>query len=175
MRRKKTRWEEKIYPREVSLYIHNYTKYFTVGLPWQWKICLHCRRPRFNPWVRKIPWRREWQPTPVVLPGESHGQEPGGLPAMGSQRVGHDWATNTFTSLFFFHFTLLIPLIFFCLTLGDPMDCTCQAPPSMGFSRQDYWSGLPFPSLGDSPNPGIEPGSPVLQTDSLPSEPQGGS
>ena len=41
----------------------------------------------------------------------------------------------------------------------------------MGFSRQEYWSRLPFPSLGDLPNPGIEPGSPVLQADSLPSEP----
>ena len=37
-------------------------------------ICLQCERPGFNPWVRKIPWRREWQPTPVFLPGESHGQ-----------------------------------------------------------------------------------------------------
>ena len=46
-----------------------------------------------------------------------------------------------------------------------------QAPPSMGFSRQEYWSGLPFPSPGDLPNPGIEPRSPALQTDALPSEP----
>ena len=61
-----------------------------------------------------------------------------------------------------------------CPTLCGPMDCTCQAPPSMGFSRQDYWSGLPFPSPGDLPNPGIKPGSPALQADSLPSEPQGG-
>ena len=37
-------------------------------------VCLQCRRPRFNPWVRKIPCRREWQPTPVFLPGESLGQ-----------------------------------------------------------------------------------------------------
>ena len=35
---------------------------------------MQCGRPRFNPWVRKIPWRREWQPTPIFLPGESHGQ-----------------------------------------------------------------------------------------------------
>ena len=42
----------------------------------------------------------------------------------------------------------------------------------MGFSRQEYWSGVPFPSLGDLPNPGIEPGSPALQADTLPSEPQ---
>ena len=41
---------------------------------------------------------------------------------------------------------------------------------SMGFPRQEYWSGLPFPSPGDLPDPGTEPGSPVLQADSLPSE-----
>ena len=47
-----------------------------------------------------------------------------------------------------------------------------QAPPSMGFSRQEYWSGLPFPSSGDLPDPGIEPRSPTLQADALTSEPQ---
>ena len=54
-----------------------------------------------------------------------------------------------------------------------PWTAAYQAPPSMGFSRQEYWSGLPFPSPGDLPNPGIEPGSPALQTDTLPSEPPG--
>ena len=48
-----------------------------------------------------------------------------------------------------------------------------QAPQSMGFSRQKYWSGLPFPSPGDLPDPVIEPGSPSLQADALPSEPPG--
>ena len=48
-----------------------------------------------------------------------------------------------------------------------------QAPLSMGFSRQEYWSGLPFPALGDLPDPGMEPGSPALWADSLLSEPQG--
>ena len=48
-----------------------------------------------------------------------------------------------------------------------------QAPLFMGFSRQEYWSRLPFPSPGDLPDPGIEPGSPSLQTDSLPPEPPG--
>ena len=47
---------------------------------------------------------------------------------------------------------------------------TYQAPLSMGFSRQEYWSGLPLPSPGDLPDPGTEPGSPALQADSLPSE-----
>ena len=48
-----------------------------------------------------------------------------------------------------------------------------QAPLSMEFSRQEYWSGLPFTSLGDIPDPEMEPGSPALQADSLPSEPLG--
>ena len=48
-----------------------------------------------------------------------------------------------------------------------------QASPSMGFSRKEYWSGLPFPSPGDLPDPGIEPGSPTLQADTLTSEPPG--
>ena len=46
-----------------------------------------------------------------------------------------------------------------------------QAPSSMGFSRQEYWNGLPFPPPGDLPDPGIELWSPTLQADSLPSEP----
>ena len=54
-----------------------------------------------------------------------------------------------------------------------PWTVAYHAPPSVGFSRQEYWSGLPFPSPGDLPNPGIEPGSPTLQADALPSEPPG--
>ena len=56
------------------------------------------------------------------------------------------------------------------LTLCDPMNCSLagahQAPPSMGFAKQEYWSGLLFPSPGDLPNPRIKLGSPVLQADS---------
>ena len=55
-----------------------------------------------------------------------------------------------------------------------PRTVAYQAPPSMGFSRQEYWIGLPFPSPGDLPNPGIESVSPALQTDTLPSKPPGG-
>ena len=54
-----------------------------------------------------------------------------------------------------------------------PGTVACQPLLSMGFSRQEYWSGLPFPSPGVLPNPEIEPRSPALQTDSLPSEPPG--
>ena len=54
-----------------------------------------------------------------------------------------------------------------------PWTVAYQAPPSTGFSRQEYWSGLPFPSPGDLPDPGIEPRSPALQADTLTSEPPG--
>ena len=54
-----------------------------------------------------------------------------------------------------------------------PWTVAHQAPLSVGFSRREYWSGLPFPSPGELPDPGIEPGSPALLTDALPSEPAG--
>ena len=54
---------------------------------------------------------------------------------------------------------------------STPWTVAYQALPSMGFSRQECWSGLPFPSPGDLPNPGVEPRSPALQADALPSEP----
>ena len=57
-----------------------------------------------------------------------------------------------------------------CLTLATPWTVAHRAPLSMGFSRQEYWSGLPFPSPGDLPDPGIEPKSSALQADSLPTE-----
>ena len=60
-----------------------------------------------------------------------------------------------------------------CPTLCDPWTVVGQAPPSMGFSRREYWTGLPFPSPGDLPDSGIKPRSPALQADSLPSEPPG--
>ena len=55
-----------------------------------------------------------------------------------------------------------------CLTLCDPMDYRVH-----GILQAEYWSGQPFPSPGDLPNPGIEPRSPTLQADFLPAEPQG--
>ena len=54
-----------------------------------------------------------------------------------------------------------------------PWTVAYQAPPSMEFSKQEYWSGLPFPFPGDLPNAWIKPGPPALQTDALPSEPPG--
>ena len=60
-----------------------------------------------------------------------------------------------------------------CPTLVTPWTIARQASLSMGFSKQEYWSGLPFPSPGDLPNPGIESGTPASQSDFLPTEPPG--
>ena len=60
-----------------------------------------------------------------------------------------------------------------CLTLCDLVAIAHQVPLSVVFSKQEYWSGLPFPSPGDLSDPGIEPVSPALQVNSLPLEPSG--
>ena len=74
-----------------------------------------------------------------------------------------------------------IPLIYLCEVkslnpvrlFATPWTVAYRAPQYMEFSRQEYWSGLPFPSPGDLPNPRIKPGSPVLRTDVFPSKPPG--
>ena len=57
-----------------------------------------------------------------------------------------------------------------CQALVTPRTVACQAPLFMGFSRREYWNGLPFPSAGDLPDPGIKPGYPAFHADSLPTE-----
>ena len=71
------------------------------------------------------------------------------------------------------HMKVKVKLLSCVQLFVTPWTVAYQAPLSMGFSRQVYWSGLPFPSPGDLPNPGIEPRSPALQADALPSEPPG--
>ena len=65
------------------------------------------------------------------------------------------------------------PLAKSCLPLRDPRTVVHWPPPSMRFSRQEYWSGLPFPSPGDLPDPGIKPAFPALAGGFLPTEPSG--
>ena len=98
----------------------------SVGLPW-WlrglRICLQCRRPGFNPWVRKIPWRRQWLPTPIFSPGESLGQRSlegyspwsyKELDITEQLRLSH-WRLSSCLKMenFFFFFTLENSLIWF--------------------------------------------------------------
>ena len=74
-------------------------------------------------------------------------------------------------TLSFLHQKLLVAQL--CLTLGNPLDCSLPAFSDHGIFREEYWSGLPCPFPGDLQDPGIKPGSPALQADSLPSEPPG--
>ena len=70
-----------------------------------------------------------------------------------------------------FPLCILVKLLSCVRPFGIPWTVAYQAHPSMEFSRQEYWSGLSFPSPGDLPDPGIEPRSLALQVDALPSEP----
>ena len=67
-------------------------------------------------------------------------------------------------------FIVVVKVTQSCPTLATPWTAACQAPLSMEFFRQEDWSGLPFSSPGDLPDPGIEPGSPAQRADSLPTE-----
>ena len=80
--------------------IYHYHKLFGIRkhFPDSWyRIRPQCRRPWFNSWVGKIPWTREWLPTPVLLPGEFYGQRSLAGYSPWGRRVRHNWATNTFT------------------------------------------------------------------------------
>ena len=80
-----------------------------------------------------------------------------------------DWLLKN--GLFYFKKLFLNWFFFFNLFFVQNWTIAPQGPLSMGFPRQEYWSGLPLPSPGDLPDPGTEPKSPVLQADSLLSEP----
>ena len=85
----------KMHGRERARSLYSYTGIFLhpMGFPGgsDSKERLQCRRPEFNFWVGKIPWRKQWQPSSVFMPGEFHGQRSlVGLLSMGSQRGGHD-------------------------------------------------------------------------------------
>ena len=136
-----------------------------------------------NPWVGEIPWKRKWQPTPVFLPGEFRKQR--SLACYSPQGHKESDATD-YISLFpvplFAHLSTVKCTLFTWLCeasfrsylrvlayqlnhirlFATPWTVAYQVPPSVGFSRQEYWSGLPFSSPGDLPNPGIEPGPPAL-------------
>ena len=77
-----------------------------------------------------------------------------------------------FSSLYPIYLTIKnVSLLSHVRLFVTPWTVAYEAPPSMGFSRQEYWSGSPFPSPEDLPDPGIKPGSPALQADALPSKP----
>ena len=102
-------------------------------------------------------------------------EEPDGLQSMGLQRIVHDCMTEEGERGLGRQVLDIerrkVKSLSHVRLFAIPWTITRQAPPSIGFSRQEYWSGLPFPSPGDLRNPGIKPGSPKLHADTLPSEP----
>ena len=84
---------------------------------------------------------------------------------MGREKVGMSWGST--------RQEVKVKSLSHVQLFATPWTVAYNAPPSIGFSRQEYWSGLPFPSPQDLPDPGIEPRSPSLQADTLPSEPPG--
>ena len=117
-----------------------HSAFFIVQLSYLYmnRVCLQCRRPEFDPWVGKIPWRKTRQPTPVFLLGESpRTEETGGLQSVGSERVGHNWetkypSTGESVALTIWNFVGKVMSLTKCnhlcaqslsLTLCDPRDC----------------------------------------------------
>ena len=98
--------------------------------------------------------------------------ERGGLPSLGSHRVGHNWSDLAAKSK---GKVSEVKWLSHVRLFATPWTIAYQAPQFMEFSRQENWSGLPFPSPWDLPDPGIEPRSPTLRADTLPSEPPGKS
>ena len=142
----------------------------------------------FDPGVGKIPWRRKWQPTPVLLPRKFHGWKS----LVGYSPRGHKESDTTWATSLWCHFVhtttrYRVEISNHCSKTSwvrktseresESHSVTSDSLwlhglQSMEFSRPEYWSEQPFPSLEDLPNPGIEPRSPALQADSLPVEPQ---
>ena len=90
-------------PRRGQSWVTTLDLYLTRWLS-RWRICLKCRRPRFNPWVGKISWRRKWQPTPVFLARKSHGQRSlAGYSPWGRKELDMTEWLSTHTSDLHFH------------------------------------------------------------------------
>ena len=114
--------------------------------------CRRCKRHGFNSWVRMIAWRRNGNPLWYSFLGNP--MDRNGLQSMGFQRVGHNWATEHTHTLESNRYlcsaaaaaVAAAKSLQSCPTLCDPIDSSPPGFPSLGFSRQEYWSGLLFPS-----------------------------
>ena len=89
---------------------------------------------------------------------------------VGRGQMGKGWCVNIFLSFIHLAINKVLSFVQLFVTLWTVV---CQASLSLGFSKQEYWSGLPFPSPWDLPDSGIEPGSPALEADALTSESPG--
>ena len=130
---------------------------------------MQCGKPRFDPWVGKICWRRKWQPTPVLLPGISHGRRS----LIGYSPWGHGVAKSRTRLKDFSFFVLFFRRSVVSESFATPQTLTRQAPLSMEFPRQEYWSGLPFPPPEESSGPRDRTESPALANRFFTTEPPG--
>ena len=133
--------------------------------------CRRHKRHGFDPWVGKIPWSRKWQPALVFLSGKFQRQRClTGYSPQGCKEKDVTKHTHTHTQLYLY---LCVCVSHSVMSICDLMDCSLPGSSVHGFSMQEYQSGSPFPSPEALPHPGIEPGSPALQIDSLLTEPLG--
>ena len=114
----------KSFPFQTIIFIHKIISETLLDFnPWwlRWQsICLRCRRPRFDPWVGKIPWRRKWQSTPVLLPGKSHGQR---------SLVGYSpWGRKESDTTERLHFPFTLNILWHCFSLGLEWKLTFSSP-----------------------------------------------
>ena len=124
------------------------------------------------PGLGKMSWRRKWQPTPVFLPRESHGQRSlAGYSPWGRKKSDTTERLILYLTLNSACLFLKVLIAQSCLTLCDPMDCSPPGSSVHGIlqARILAWVAM-HPPPGDLPDPGIEPQSPALQAGALPSE-----
>ena len=113
------------------------------------------------------PWERRWDLTPPLLTQGNYLTPLRAHLECCMLNCLHDIANPLSSPEDVLSSHVCVQLLQLCSTLCNTMDCSCQTPLSTEFSRPEYWSGLPFPSPGDLPDPGMEPRSPALQPDSL--------
>ena len=117
--------------------------YFTHASRWlrRWRICLQCRRLGFNPWVGKIPWKRDWQPTPVL----SHGQRsPVGYSPKSRKELDTTRWLNTFCFLSFLHLVVYIYISILISQFISPSTVTCLFSMSVSLLLLQICSSVPF-------------------------------
>ena len=141
--------------------------FWTHGLPWwlrRWRLCPQCGRLSFDPWLGKTPWRREWQPTRVLALRIPWIEEAGGLEFMGSQRVRHNWATNsiilcqthTYIHTRFSSVTTVLPK---CMPLASLITISClQGLPGGSAGTESACNVGNCRNLGSIPGLGRSPG-----------------
>ena len=132
--------------------------------------CKRLKRCGFDSWIKKVRWRKKWQPAPFCL-GNPMDREAWWATFYGAANES-DKTEHTHIHMQYFCMYKVKPLSRVWL-FATPWTVTYQAPLSIRFPKQEYWSGLPFPSPRDLPDSGIEPRSPALQADALPTEPPG--